>query len=96
MAPITTAKTSERVRSSALQHSVCAMPVICGPRPTRTGFTCLPVLQPLDIAKLQAKVIEHDQEKMYEVLEGFTWQHEKVRSTLLRGMAFVRDNAVNR
>lgn len=35
-------------------------------------------MQPFAIAKLQAKIIEHDEDRMFDVLEGFTWDFEKV------------------
>ena len=37
-------------------------------------------MQPFSVAKLQAKIIEHDENCMYEVLEECSWDFEKVRS----------------
>jgi hypothetical protein len=37
-------------------------------------------MQPLDIAEAQVKVTDHDEERMYEPLQAFKWDFEKVRS----------------
>lgn len=44
----------------------------------RHPHTALAVMQPLDIAKAQANVIGQDDDQMYEVLEQFVWEFEKV------------------
>jgi hypothetical protein len=38
-------------------------------------------MQPFSIAKLQARIIEHDETCMYEVLEDCSWDFEKVLSS---------------
>ena len=37
-------------------------------------------MQPFSVAKLQARIIEHDENCMYEVLEDCSWDFEKVGS----------------
>lgn len=39
-------------------------------------------MQPFSAAKLQAKIIEHDENCMYEVLEECSWGFEKVRPSV--------------
>lgn len=35
-------------------------------------------VQPFPIASLQAKIIDYDADRMFEVLEDFSWEYEKV------------------
>lgn len=35
-------------------------------------------MQPFPIASLQAEIIDHDVDRMSELLEGFAWEYEKV------------------
>lgn len=49
-------------------------------------------MQPLTVAKLQARIIEHDENCMYEVLEDCSWDFEKVRSPH-SGRAFRHETA---
>ena len=43
-------------------------------RPNQRKF----LLQPARIARFQLSVISHDEDRMYEVLQGFNWTFEKV------------------